>query len=57
MALSAMGRSHYSVLSVVGGGHVVRECPSPGNMNWEELNQVEPAPVEIDPESKPSNQQ
>ena len=38
-------------------GHVVRECPSPGNMNWEELNQVEPAPVEIDPESKPSSQQ
>ena len=40
-----------------GWGDVIHECPSPGNMNWEELNQVEPAPVEIDPESKPSSQQ
>ena len=40
-----------------GWGHVIRECPSLGNVNWEELNWVEPAPVEIDPESKPSSQQ
>ena len=40
-----------------GWGHVVHECPSPGNVNWEELNWVEPAPVEIGPESKPSSQQ
>ena len=40
-----------------GWGHVIHECPSPGNMNWEELNQVKPAPIEIDPESKPSSQQ
>ena len=45
------------MFQVGGWGHVIRECPSPGNMNWEELNQVEPAPVEIDPESKPSSQQ
>ena len=40
-----------------GWGHVIHECPSLGNVNWEELNQVEPAPVEIDPELKPSSQQ
>ena len=40
-----------------GWGHVICECPSPGNMNLEELNRVEPAPVEIDPESKLSSQQ
>ena len=40
-----------------GWGHVIRECPSPGNVNWEELNRVEPAPVEINPELKPSSQQ
>ena len=40
-----------------GWGHVIRECPSLGNMNWEELNRVMPAPVEIDLESKPSSQQ
>ena len=40
-----------------GWGHVIHECPSPGNVNWEELNQIEPTPVEIDPESKLSSQQ
>ena len=40
-----------------GWGHVICECPSLGNVNWEELNQVEPAPVETNPESKPSSQQ
>ena len=40
-----------------GWGHVIRECPSQGNVNWEELNRVEPAPVEIDPELKLSSQQ
>ena len=40
-----------------GWGHVIRECPSTGNVNWEELNRVEPTPVEIDPELKPSSQQ
>ena len=40
-----------------GWRHVICECPSPGNVNWEELNQVKPAPVEIDPESKLSSQQ
>ena len=40
-----------------GWGHVICECPSPGNVNWEELNRVEPTPVEIDLELKPSSQQ
>ena len=40
-----------------GWGHVIHECPSLGNVNWEELNWVKPASVEIDPESKPSSQQ
>ena len=41
-----------------GWGHVIRECSTSGNMNWEELNQVEPpAPVVIDPESTQSKQQ
>ena len=40
-----------------GWWHVIHECPSLGNVNWEELNRVEPAPVEIGPELKPSNQQ
>ena len=40
-----------------GWGLVIREWPSPANMNWEELNWGEPAPVETDPESKPSSQQ
>ena len=31
-----------------GWGHVIHECPSWGNVNWEELNLVEPVPVEID---------
>ena len=39
-----------------GWGHVICEYPSLGNVNWE-LNQVEPAPVEIDPQSKLSSQQ
>ena len=39
-----------------GWGHVIRECPSPRNVNWE-LNRVEPTPVEIDPELKPSSKQ
>ena len=37
-------------------GHVICECPSPGNVNWK-LNRVEPTPVEFDLESKPSSQQ
>ena len=40
-----------------GWGLVISECPSPGNVNWEELNWVEPTPVEIDSESKLSSQQ
>ena len=38
-------------------GHVIRECPSQGNVNWEELNWDEPTLVEFNPESKPSSQQ
>ena len=35
-----------------GWGHVKRECSTQGNMNWEELNRVEPTPsVQEDPES------
>ena len=41
-----------------GWGHVIRECSMSGNMNWEELNRVEPpAPVVIDPESTQLKQQ
>ena len=51
------GKKPLQCLKCGGWGHVVHECPSPGNVNWEELNRVEPAPVEIDLESKPSSQQ
>ena len=35
-----------------GWGHVKRECSTQGNVNWEELNRVEPTPsVQEDPES------
>ena len=40
-----------------GWGHMRRECASSGNVNWEELNRVEPTPVVINPESTSSNQQ
>ena len=41
-----------------GWGHVIRECSTSGNVNWEELNRVEPpAPVVIDPESTQLKQQ
>ena len=39
-----------------GWGHMRRECASSGNVNWEELNRVEPTPVVVDPELKSSNQ-
>ena len=40
-----------------GWGHVIWEYSTLTNVNWEELNQVKPATVEINPESKPSKQQ
>ena len=39
-------------------GHVIRECSTLGNVNWEELNPVEPpTPVMIDPELTQSKTQ
>ena len=41
-----------------GWEHVIRECSTLGNVNWEELNRVEPpAPVVIDPELTQSKKQ
>ena len=41
-----------------GWGHVVRECSTSGNVNWEELNRVElPTPVVAGPELTQSKKQ
>ena len=51
------GKKSLQCFKCGGWGHVIHECSSLGNVNWEELNKVEPTPVEINPESKPSSQQ
>ena len=40
-----------SVTKCGGWGHVARECPTPENLEWRELNQASSAPKETGPES------
>ena len=46
------GRRPLQCYNCGGWGHMKRECSTQGNVNWEELNRVEPTPsVQEDPES------
>ena len=50
------GRRPVQCFKCGGWGHVHRECASSGNMNWEELNRVEPPPAPTSPKSTKSSQ-
>ena len=52
------GRRPLQCHSCGGWGHVKRECATPGNVDWEELNRVKPTPsAQEGPESTPSEKQ
>ena len=51
------GRRPIQCYKCGGWGHVQRECVTQGNVNWEELNRVEPTPTVIDPVSESSKTQ